>query len=265
MYDVARNNWSTEQGGGGPIIMLLAVWMVVREAKPHLPDARPGSFPLALALLIPVLCLYVLARITGTIEVESFLAYALVLITAYAYVGGRFLSRIWFPLFFMLFAFPPPDTLVVTLTQPLKIAISQTAVEALYFLGYPVANSGVTIQIGQYEMLVAAACAGLNSLISLTSLGIFYAYVRHRSSMPYMLLLILFIVPIAAFVNLMRVLILLLVTYHFGEAAGQGFVHDLAGLTMFLLALLSILALDGLFSVFGIEQRLSGRKDVRHG
>ena len=41
-------------------------------------------------------------------------------------------------------------------------------------LGYPIASSGVTIQIAQYELLVAAACAGLNSIISLGAICLFY-------------------------------------------------------------------------------------------
>jgi len=47
---------------------------------------------------------------------------------------------------------------------------------------------------------------------------------------------------------LVRVLMLLLITYHFGEAAGQGFFHELAGMTMFLTALLGIFLIDSLAS-----------------
>ncbi len=44
----------------------------------------------------------------------------------------------------------------------------------------------------------------------------------------------------------MRVLILILVTYHLGEAAGQGFLHDFAGLTVFAVAIMTIFAIDAL-------------------
>jgi Transmembrane exosortase (Exosortase_EpsH) len=39
-----------------------------------------------------------------------------------------------------------------------------------------------------------------------------------------------------------------LITYHLGEAAAQGFLHEFAGLTLFLVALLSIIGLDSLFT-----------------
>jgi len=246
MIDVARVSWSTEQGAHGPIVFATAIWLVVRDLPAIRPLIRPGSFAVALVLLVPLLVLYGLARLTSTIEVEGFAMYACLLVVAYAVIGPAAMRRLWFPLFYMLFVFPPPDTLFAMLTQPLKIAISGWAVGLLHWAGYPIAGSGVSIQIGQYEMLVAAACAGLNSMISLTALGLFYVYIRHNANAAYMALLTVAILPVAVVANLVRVVILLLITYHFGEAAGQGFFHEFAGLTMFTVALLGIFALDRL-------------------
>lgn len=237
MIDVARNSWATEQGGHGPIVLAVGIWLVSREWASIRAVARPGSLGLTLAILIPLLLLQTLARITSTIEVEAFAMYMAVITVLYRLWGSAALRRVWFPLFLLLFTFPPPDTLFAMITQPLKIAISHWAVSILDMLDYPVANSGVMIQIGQYQALIAAACAGVNSLLSLTALGLFYSYIRYKSDLPYMVVLIALIVPIAVVVNLIRVLLLLLVTYHFGEAAGQGIFHDVAGISMFVLAL----------------------------
>ena len=48
--------------------------------------------------------------------------------------------------------------------------------------------------------------------------------------------------------NVVRVLALVLITYHFGDAAAQGFLHDFAGLLMFAVALLTIFGIDQLVS-----------------
>jgi exosortase len=239
MADVARESWTTEQGAHGPLVLAIGVWLLSREWGVARTLARPGPAVLVSLLFAVLLPLYVFARVTSIIEIEGAAMYALLLTTALALWGGAALARLWFPLFFLLFTFPPPDTLFAMLTQPLKIGISEAAVSILHVAGYPVAGSGVTIQIGQYEMLVAAACAGLNSLISLTALGLFYTYIRHSANWRYMALLLLCIVPVAIVANLVRVLLLLLITYHFGEAAGQGFFHELAGLSMFMTALLA--------------------------
>jgi len=257
MVDVARISWSTEQGAHGPIVFATAIWLIARDRDAVRQLTRPGSAWLAAAALAPLLLLYAVARLTGTIEVEGFAMYACLLVAAYAVVGGAALRHLWFPLLYVLFVFPPPDTLFAMLTQPLKIAVSRWSVDILYALGYPIAGSGVSIQIGQYEMLVAAACAGLNSMISLTALGLFYVYIRHNANWRYMALLTVCILPVAVLANLVRVLLLLLVTYHFGEAAGQGFFHEFAGLTMFTVALLSIFALDAVGGP--IRRRLEAR------
>jgi hypothetical protein len=44
------------------------------------------------------------------------------------------------------------------------------------------------------------------------------------------------------------VLVLILITYYFGEAAGQGFIHDFAGLTMFAVALMTVFGIDALYA-----------------
>jgi exosortase len=170
--------------------------------------------------------------------------YATLIVVAYLIYGGACIKRIWFPLIYTAFIFPPPNTVFDIVTQPMKIFISYSAVFILQYFDYPVVNSGVSIQIGQYQMLVAAACSGLNSLISLTALGLFYSYIISRSNLAYMAALVIWIVPIAMIANIVRVLLLLLITYHFGEAAGQGFFHELAGLTMFATALLCIFGVD---------------------
>lgn len=257
MIRVGQESWSTEQGAHGPIVLATGLWLLSREWGAARALARPGSWAIGAALLAVLLPLYIFARVTSIVEIEGAAMYAIVLTVAYMLWGAASLRAVWFPLFYLLFMFPPPDTLFAMLTQPLKIAISQWAVAILHMAGYPIAGSCVSIQIGQYDMLVAAACAGLNSMISLTALGLFYIYIRHSANWRYMLLLVACILPVAILANLIRVIILLLVTYHFGEAAGQGFIHEAAGLTMFMSALLGIFLIDSLATP--IRDRLAAR------
>jgi exosortase len=106
----------------------------------------------------------------------------------------------------------------------------------------------VTIIIGQYQLLIAAACAGLNSLISLSAIGLFYVYVRHNANWRYAMLLMLAIVPVAILANFIRVLLLIMITYYLGDEAAQGFLHGLSGITMFLFSVIGIFAVDSLAS-----------------
>ena len=244
MIQVARVSWSTEQGGHGPIVLATGIWLLWRELKTGNAEPRPGKLTTGLVLMAPLMAIFLLSRITGVLEIEAFAMYGALITAAYLLVGGAVLRTIWFPLVYLAFTLPPPDTVVAAVTQPIKIAISSGVVSLLDLVGYPVASSGVTIQIGQYQLLVAAACAGLNSIVTLGALCLFYVYLRHRSNFTAFIVMALAAIPVAIVSNFIRVLVLVLVTYHFGDSAAQGFIHDFAGLLMFAVALLTVFGID---------------------
>jgi exosortase len=242
--EIAVRDWGTDQAAHAPIVLATAIWLFARDGKRALAFANPPSGWAAAIALLPWLILYAAARITGLLEIRGVAIYGAMISVLYAMGGVRVLKSLWFPLLYCLFLIPIPDSLVDVLTQPVKLMISQSAVATLSAFGYPVASSGVSIYIGQFELLIAAACAGLNSLISLTAIGIFYAYLQHRAGWAYTAALAAVIFPVAVFANFVRVLTLVLVTYHFGEATAQDFLHEAAGLFMFAVALIVIFALD---------------------
>ena len=61
-------------------------------------------------------------------------------------------------------------------------------------------------------------------------------------------LLAIWIVPISFSANVIRVLVLVLVTYHLGDEAGQGFLHGFAGMVLFGVALVLTYLMDRLLA-----------------
>jgi exosortase/archaeosortase family protein len=100
------------------------------------------------------------------------------------------------------------------------------------------------ITVGRYELLVADACSGLNSMFSLAALGALFIHIMGRKGRLHTAVLVLSILPIAFAANIVRVISLVLLTYHFGDAAGQGFLHGAAGILLMLVALAAFFALD---------------------
>jgi exosortase len=244
MMFVARESWGSEEGAHGPIVLFTGLWLLWRqwpEARAH--AAQPSARVVGAALGV-LLALYAFARVTQIVELEGYLMYACLLVALYSAIGLEAMRRLWFPLFYLAFIFPPPDTIVAAITLPMKMELSRASIGFLKTVGYPIGGEGVRIYIGQYELLVAAACSGLNSIISLSAISLFYIYIRHQADWRYAGLLILLIVPVALLANFARVLILILLTYHFGEAAAQGFLHNFAGIFMFAVALLAIYGID---------------------
>lgn len=241
---MARESWNSEQGGHGPIVLMTGLWLAYRLWPRAAAVAKAPPLHRVIALFCIFIPAYVVSRLTQIIEVEGYLAYACILTALYSILGGAGMRRMWFPLFYLAFMFPPPDTLVFTLTMPLKMALSQLAIALLRWFGLPIGGEGVTIFVGQYSLLVAAACSGLNSIIALAAISLFYIYVRHEAEWRYAVLLALLTVPVAMIANFVRVLCLILLTYYAGEAAAQGFLHNFAGLLMFSVAVISIFAID---------------------
>lgn len=248
MIQVGEFNWTTEQGGHGPIVLATGLWLLWRELNASPAQREPGSLLIGTLIVAPLLLIYVVARITGILEIEALAMYGALIGGGYMLFGKQLIRSIWFPLLYLALALPPPDSVVAVITQPIKIAISHWAVQLLHMLDYPIASSGVRIYIAQYELLVAAACAGLNSIISLGAICLFYGYLRHRTNFLAFVVIALSVIPVAIFSNFVRVLILILITYYLGESAAQGFLHDFAGLTMFAVALLTVFVIDSLFT-----------------
>lgn len=237
-------SWSTEQGAHGPIIFITALWLIWR-ARPWEVARRQPFLPVGL-LLVPTLILYSVGRITSILAIEALSLYLVILILLWTYLGQESLKRLWFPLGYLLFIITPPENWVFVATRPIKNAISTTAVDLLAAFGLPIGSTGTVIQVGGYQLLVATACSGINSLIGICALGIFYVYLRHGNAPRYAFLLILLMMPLAIAANFLRVVILVLMTYYISEEAAQGVAHELVGIGMFILAMLMLLGLDAL-------------------
>ena len=139
---------------------------------------------------------------------------------------------------------PPPGWLLDAFTVPLKAWISDLVSNFLYDLGYPVAQNGVMIMIGSYELMVKDACSGMNSIFALSAIGVFYVHEFVSQDWPRRVILILSIVPITILANFFRVLVLVLGAYYLGVDTIEGPFHDLTGIALFVFALVLFFLLD---------------------
>jgi len=245
LYDLFRGVWSDDEQAHGPIVLSISCWLIYRK-WPEMVKARDGTpAPVAgWSMLGLGLVSYIIGRSQAVIQLEIGAVLPMLMGLILLTHGVAALKKMWFPLFFMLFMIPLPGILVQTVTIPLKTAVSIVAEQILYLFDYPIARTGVILQVGQYQMLVADACAGLHTLFTLEALGLLYMNLIGHESLKRNLALASLIVPISFVSNVIRVLVLILITYYFGDAAGQGFLHRFAGMTLFLSALLLIMGID---------------------
>lgn len=275
-YALSTGLWRDEDQAHGPIVLMVVLYLAWHKRQTLLPAApskgaavlltlapaherddserKTASPVVGWSLMILGLLLYVLGRsqdiLTFDIGSQIPVLAGILLITR----GMPALKAMWFPLFFILFMIPLPGFFLDAVTLPMKIAVSYVAENTLYWIGYPIARSGVILQIGQYQLLVADACAGMHTLISLEALGLLYLNLVRHDSLFRNITLAALIVPISFTANVIRVMVLTLVTYHFGDEAGQGFVHGFAGMVLFIVALTLIMSVDSLLQ-YGVKLR----------
>lgn len=244
--ELSTTVWATDEQGHGPIILAVSAWLMY--TRRHAIAAAPYKpMPvLGWGLLLFAALMYAFGRSQQIylFEVGSQIVVLAALLLLFR--GLTALKIAWFPLFFLIFMIPLPEALVAAVTAPLKSAVSAVATNLLYAMGYPVGRAGVVMTVGPYELLVADACAGLNSMFTLEALGMLYMNLMNYTNITRNVVLALLLIPISFAANIVRVMILVMVTYHFGDAAGQGFVHGFAGMVLFMVALVIMLVVDKL-------------------
>lgn len=251
LQDLFRDNeaglWAKDAHSHGPIMLAVALWLLITRWREFNDTAGPAA---SSALAWPVFAVgsacFVVGRALGIIYFEVFAFIPMMMGVVLLTGGARLLNKLKFPLFFLIFMVPIPAFVLEPFSQFIKLHISTAVTEILWFFGYPISHTGVVINIGPYQLLVADACAGMRTLFMLEAMGIFYLNVSRHSSALRNVTLGLLIIPISFTSNMIRVIFLALLTYHFGDEVGQGFLHGFAGAVLFLVGLGLITSLDAL-------------------
>jgi exosortase B len=240
----AEGIWQSEEQGHGAIILAVMLWLFWGLRR-EINDAPTQPAPmLGWPLLVVGLFVYFVGRVFD-ISILEFGSQPLIVGAALLLLRGTSAIRVaWFPLIYFIFMVPLPGILVDAITGSLKGLIANIVESLLYVAGYPIARSGVILSIGPYQLQVADACSGLHSMFSLSALGTLFMYIMGRKSKLHMGIMLASILPIAFVANVVRVIVLVLVTYYLGDEAGQGFLHGAAGMVLMLVALVSFFCLD---------------------
>lgn len=242
--------WATDAQGHGPIILAVGAWLLYKKYGELMALVREPRTLLGAGFLAVGIACYAIGQSQSVWTLEIGAQILVLIAVLLCFFGSRGVRVAWFPLFFLAFMIPWPPELVDAVTQPLKSGVSAVAASLLYDAGYPVGRSGVILTVGPYQLLVADACAGLNSLFTLEALGLLYMNLMNYQSIKRNVALAILILPISFCANVVRVIVLVLVTYYFGDEAGQGFVHGFAGMVLFIVALVLILAVDRVVGLF---------------
>lgn len=164
--------------------------------------------------------------------------------------GSQVTKIIFFPLFYLILLVPIPIGIVDDLTLPMRYGLSIITETILMLFHFPITREGLLLSIGEHELFMGQPCSGFRSIITMFSLSLVYVYIS-RGNLSRKGILVSSIVPLAILGNLVRIIALCLITYYFGEEAGQGFFHNFSGIVIFVFIILGLVGLE-----FFLEKRL---------
>lgn len=243
---LSKNAWTRESGAHGPLVLVTGLWLLYRQMTAAASQARRGTAWVSALIFLPSLFLYVFGRVFDFASLEAIGLLGVGLAMVHDAFGLPVLLKNWFVVLYLGFAVPPPGWIIDRITAPLKQFVSEAAMRTVYLFGIPASRQGVTLYVAKYQLLMEDACSGMNSLVGLTAISLLYIYLLRGSSARYALLMTAFVIPIAIVGNILRVIVLILLTYFAGDEVAQGFLHYTAGFVLFALDLLLVFALDSL-------------------
>jgi exosortase len=197
-----------------------------------------------LLLIIAGLIIHLLSIVFYIFSASGFSMILVILGSSLFLFGSPITRVIIFPLLYLVFMFPFPESFISTVADPLKLAVAQIATFVVDQMGISVYREGYYIHTVNGELLVGNPCSGLRSLISFLALGSLFAFFLNGSKTRKFLLFFLSI-PIALASNAVRVTALVLVTNFYGiaKASPDSFFHDFSGIMVFAIGLLILMGI----------------------
>ena len=155
---------------------------------------------------------------------------------------GRQTLRVFrFPLLFLLFMVPLPGVLLIAISFKMKLMAAALATHALTLVGIPAQQAGSTIHVPGLSVIVDDTCSGLRSLISLIALSTLWTSLMPTSAKRWQKLAVVAAsIPIALAGNMVRILILVLLSAIYGPQIAESFIHYGSGVVIFGIALLAL-------------------------
>lgn len=248
------HEWSTNDNYSHGFLVPVIVGYMIWQKKDQLAKlvAKPSN--IGLMVIIFGMC----AHIVGNIGAELFTMRIAIVITTiglciYAF-GIRISYTIAVPLAYLMFMVPLPTIIWNKISFPLQLMAAQQTSNVVHLLGIPMLREGNVLQLPNTTLEVVDACSGLRSLTSLLALSAAFSFLSKLKIIGKWILF-LSALPVAIIVNIVRLTSTAMLAIYMGPEAAQGFLHDLSGIIVFIVAFIMILGIYNVISIF--EAKLS--------
>jgi exosortase len=236
LFSTWMNHSNNSHGILVPIISAFLIW----QKRKELSREKIGSSAWGAVILIVSICLYIIAY-AGAIAVvcRTMIVFSLIGLVLFNF-GKRILNVIAFPLFYLIFMVPVPESIYTLVAFPLQLFA--TKISAFLINAF-----SIMLYFANTQLEVAEACSGLRSMTSYIMLSFLFAYMM-KKSWRNRILIILSAIPLALITNIIRVTGTGILAHFYGDRAARSFLHEFSGLAVFALGFMMLLGLYGVLN-----------------
>lgn len=255
---LADDWWNNPEAGHGLLLFPVSLWLVWRSGL------RAG-WQANRALGLAIIAAAALLRVAAELGAELYTMRMSMLGAAFGLVvfhfGLRQLLAWWLPALLLILSVPLPELVVSSIALPLQFKASQMGAALLEWRHVPVRLTGNIILLPGHQLFVTEACSGLRSLTALVAIGVLMGglWLKHPITR---VLLVAAAIPIAIFINGIRVFLTGFLVYFVDPALGDGFMHLTEGWLLFLVSFALVGAAAWMFHV--VERAILSRRETQH-
>lgn len=211
-----------------PLVSAYFIWQKKKELRlSEISNSNWGGVILAISM-----GLYLLSYTGGVAVVSRAMIVSSLIGLVLFTLGKEFFSLLVFPLLFLFFMVPVPDSILGLVALPLQLFATKVSTFVIQLFSIPAYREGNMLYFTQTQLEVAEACSGIRSIMSFGMLSFIFAYMMDKIWWK-RIVLILSTIPLALFANIVRVTGTGILAHFYGDIVARGFLHEFSGLAVF--------------------------------
>jgi exosortase len=230
------SKWANSEDYAHAFLTLPIIGYMIWQKRSFLNQDNTSGSVIGIIIAISSAAVYLIAWHARILSLSS-IAMIMTILGILAYLRGfDAVKLLCVPFVLMLLLIPIPSTIYSALTLPLQLKVSQISEVIVRLFSVPVFREGNVLTIPDKVFQIVQACSGMRSMITLATLSLIIGYFSF-SGIVSKVLLIITSIPVAIFVNVIRVVSMIIAFHFFNIDLSVGTSHTSLGIGIFIIAL----------------------------